>query len=354
MVAQTDVSEVCGDEPATVCEWIASNVESTGWAKALDWAVGIPLTVAAIVLIGWFVSRFLRKLITRFGARAASRDLGILNGNGRSQKASARLAALEGRSLQRANTLTSVLSSLATAIVWCVVLLLILGQIGISLAPLLAGAGVAGIVLGLGAQSVVADFLAGTFMLIEDQFGVGDVIDTGEVIGTVEEVSLRVTTLRDVNGTVWHIPNSEIHRVANMSQLWSRAVLDVEVAYETDIRRAEGVIQRVADELWQDPEFQDGDIIEPPEVWGVQNLGADGVAIRLVVKTDPAEQWAVARELRLRIKESLDEAGIEIPFPQRTVWVRHEDERVGPKPTVELAEPRPQTRSDEAVENPPG
>lgn len=354
MVALTDVTEVCGDEPATVCEWIANNVESTGWARALDWAIGIPLTVAATILVGWFVSRFVRKAIVRFGERAASRDLGILNGNGRSQKALARVAALEGRSLQRANTLTSVLGSLATAIIWCVVLLLVLGQVGISLAPLLAGAGVAGLVLGLGAQSVVADFLAGMFMLIEDQFGVGDVIDTGEVTGTVEEVSLRVTTLRDVNGTVWHIPNSEIHRVANMSQLWSRAVLDIEVAYETDIRRAEGVIQRVADELWQDPEFQAGDIIDAPEVWGVQNLGADGVAIRLVVKTDPAEQWAVARELRLRIKEALDEAGIEIPFPQRTVWVRHVEDSNEPQPTVEVAELRPQTRSFEAVENPPG
>ena len=175
-------------------------------------------------------------------------------------------------------------------------------------------------------------------MLVEDQFGVGDVVDLGEVTGTVEKVTLRVTTLRDVNGAVWHVPNSEVRRVVNKSQLWSRAVLDIDVAYDTDLRRAEGIIQRVADELWRDTDFDGGDIIDPPEVWGIERLGADGVTIRLVVKTDPAEQWAIARELRLRIKEALDEAGIEIPFPQRTVWVRH-DETVDrqDRPDVTLA-----------------
>ena len=230
----------------------------------------------------------------------------------------------EQRSAARAETLTSVLSSAATMVIWSVAGLMILGEVGISLAPLIAGAGIAGVAIGFGAQSIVRDFLTGFFMLVEDQYGVGDVVDVGEVSGTVERVTLRTTVLRDVTGNVWHVPNGEISRVGNMSQLWSRAVLDIDVAYDTDLRYAQGIIQRVADELWEDEEFEGGDIIEPPEAWGIENLGADGISIRLVVKTDPAEQWAVARELRLRIKEAFDEAGIEIPFPQRTVWLNQD------------------------------
>jgi small conductance mechanosensitive channel len=262
-------------------------------------------------------------------------------------------ATVNGRGHQRAKTITSVLTSLASALLWAVAGLLLLGQLEISVAPLVAGAGVIGVVVAFGAQNIVADFLAGTFMLIEDQFGVGDIVDVGEASGVVEKVSLRVTTLRDLNGTVWHVPNSQIDRVANMSQVWSRAVLDIEVAYDTDLRRAEGIIQHVADELWQDKEFTGGDIIDPPEVWGVERLGADGVAIRLVVKTDPAEQWVIARELRLRIKEAFDEAGIEIPFPQRTVWLRSEAEVAEPEVApVDVAPVRQPKVTDELAQNP--
>jgi len=199
-----------------------------------------------------------------------------------------------------------------------------MGQLDIDLAPLIAGAGVGGIALGFGAQSIVKDFLSGLFMLIEDQYGVGDIIDVGDATGTVENVSLRSTTIRDVYGTVWYVPNGEILRVGNFSQLWSRALIDVEVSYDTDLELAQGVIQRVADEMWRDPEWGGDELMERPEVWGVQDLGASGVALRLVVKTEPSQQWAVERELRLRLKEALDAAGIEIPFPQTTVWLRNE------------------------------
>ena len=238
-------------------------------------------------------------------------------------------------------------------VVWVVASVLVLAQFDISLAPLFAGAGVVGVALGFGAQSVVADFLSGFFMLFEDQYGIGDVVDLGEASGTVEKFSLRITTIRDVNGTVWHVPNSEIRRVGNKSQLWSRAVLDIDVAYDTDLRRAEGIIQRVADDLWRDPDFTKAGIMDAPEVWGIENLGVDGVTIRLVVKTDPADQWIVARELRLRIKEALDEAGIEIPFPQRTVWVR-EDAAVerSERPDVPVAPIRTPAATDEMVDNP--
>ncbi len=249
----------------------------------------------------------------------------------------------------RATTLIAVLNSLLTVIVWTAALIIALSLFDISLAPIFAGAGVLGIVIGFGAQDVVADFLSGFFMLVEDQFGVGDIVDAGEVTGVVEDVSLRTTTLRDVNGTVWHIRNSEIKRVANKSQIWARAVLDISVAYDTDVRRAEGIIQRVADELWKDPQFTKGTIIEAPEVWGVERLDADGILIRLVVKTDPAEQFVVERELRIRIKEALEEASIEIPFPQRTVWIR-QDEAPTPRearPQVDVSPIRDNSNTSE-------
>jgi small conductance mechanosensitive channel len=156
-------------------------------------------------------------------------------------------------------------------------------------------------------------------MLMEDQFGVGDVIDAGPATGTVEGVSLRTTRLRDVEGNVWHIPNGYIDRVANKSQEWSRALLDIRVSYDAEIQRATDVIKRIAVETWKDPAWSK-EILEEPDLWGVEDLGVDGVKIRLVVKTRPLAQWKVGRELRARIKHAFDEAGIEIPAPTSVVW----------------------------------
>ena len=221
-------------------------------------------------------------------------------------------------------TIGRLLSSAVTAVAWTIALATILGQFGIDLGPLLAGAGIIGIALGFGAQNLVRDFLSGIFMLVEDQYGVGDVIDVGEATGTVEAVSLRTTRLRDVEGNLWHIPNGTIARVANKSQDWARAVIDVPVAYGTDIAHASHVIKSVADRLWQEP--SDPAVLEEPAVWGVETLGPDGLAIRLVVKTPPLVQWDVARMLRARIKEAFEQEGIEIPFPQRVVWHRSEED----------------------------
>jgi moderate conductance mechanosensitive channel len=135
----------------------------------------------------------------------------------------------------------------------------------------------------------------------------------GEANGVVEEVTLRVTRLRDVNGTLWHVPNGEIRRVANMSQLWARVIIDAEVSYESDLAEASKAIKEVADSLWRE-EATDLPILEEPEVWGIEDFGPRGVSIRLAVKTEPGSQWAVSRELRARIKRAFDERGIEIPF----------------------------------------
>jgi small conductance mechanosensitive channel len=232
------------------------------------------------------------------------------------------------RAEQRINALTSVLRSVTSAVIFAIAGFMIVGELGQNLAPLLAGAGVVGLALGFGAQSLVKDFLSGMFILIEDQFGVGDIVDLDlQTSGTVEAVSLRTTRLRAVDGTVWHVPNGDIRRVGNKSQHWSRALLDIEVAYETDIDHASAVIKRVADELWQQRE----DILEEPEVWGVERLGINSIVIRLVVKTRPADQYDVSRKLRQRLKEAFDAEGIEIPFAQQVVWNRgeHVPQRAG-------------------------
>ena len=225
------------------------------------------------------------------------------------------------RRAQRAKTIGSLLDSIATFVIWIIAALMVLGELHINIGPLIAGAGIVGIAFGFGAQNLVRDFLSGIFMLIEDQYGVGDIIDAGPATGTVESISLRTTRLRDVNGVVWHVPNGQISRIGNKSQQWSRALIDVDVAYDTDLERASGVIKDVADGLHHDETFGPM-ILEDPEVWGVERLGADGVSIRLVVKTTPSDQFKVARELRARLKTCFDEAGIEIPFPQRVIWHR--------------------------------
>jgi small conductance mechanosensitive channel len=167
----------------------------------------------------------------------------------------------------------------------------------------------------------VKDFLSGIFILIEDQYGVGDIVDVGEAAGVVEQVNLRTTRLRDVNGTLWHVPNGEIRRVGNKSQDWARTVLDVEVAYDTDVGGATEVIKRVADSVWED-DLPEATVLEEPEIWGVEMFGENAIVIRLAMKTEPAEQFTVARMVRGRLKEAFDREGIEIPFPQRTIWVK--------------------------------
>jgi small conductance mechanosensitive channel len=166
-----------------------------------------------------------------------------------------------------------------------------------------------GVALAFGAQNMLRDLIAGTFIIFEDQLGVGDIVDLGVASGTVEEVTLRSTRLRDAEGVVWHVPNGEIHRVGNQSQQWSRAVVDVPISSGAELDRATGVIKTAADELAHEETWRPR-ILDAPEVEGVESFTLDSVTIRIVVKTAPSEQWRVARELRSRIKLALDAAGI--------------------------------------------
>jgi moderate conductance mechanosensitive channel len=285
-----------------------------------DWLLGPPLRIVLILLAAAILNRVARRAVKRSLTRLHSGAVRERMGAVRRRTPAALLETGETslRAEQRIDALSSVLRSVVSFVIWLVAVLMCLGEVGIDLAPLLAGAGVLGVAIGFGSQSLVRDFLSGMFILIEDQFGVGDIVDLGEASGTVEAVSLRTTRLRAVDGTVWHMPNGEITRVGNMSQHWSRALLDIEVAYDTDIEHARSVIKRVADAVWQ----EDSSVLDEPEVWGVEQLGAHGIALRLVVKTTPSAQWTVARGLRERIKAAFDEEGIEIPFPQQMVWHR--------------------------------
>jgi small-conductance mechanosensitive channel len=325
-LAQTVVPEdACGADPSWICDTVYRATENETLAKTVDFLVARPVKIVVILLLAWIANRLLRRTIRQFvaGVSQGAVRRGV---EGLRQRAPDMLGAsgqVNVRAAQRAGTIASVLRSVGTAVIWSIAVLSVLSELGINLGPFIAGAGIVGVALGFGSQSLVRDFLSGMFMLIEDQYGVGDIIDAGEATGTVESITLRSTRLRSVDGTVWHIPNGEIRRVGNKSQQWARALLDVAVAYGTDIAKATSVIKEVADGVWHDEELGPS-VLEEPEVWGVEQLAADGIAIRLVVKTQPSDQFKVMRELRARLKDAFDQEGIEIPFPQRTVWMRQD------------------------------
>jgi len=291
----------------------------------------------ALVVIGAVVLRYvLHRAISKVVARAVTRPTVPESLRARFGESSA--IATERRR-QRTETVGSVLRSLATIVLFSVAFATVLSELGVDLGPAIAGAGIVGVALGFGAQNLVRDYLNGIFMILEDQYGVGDAVDLGEANGIVESVGLRTTRLRNVDGTVWHVRNGEVLRVGNMSQGWSRALLDVSVAYGTDVDTAQEVIKRVALEVAAGAEVG-AFILDEPEVWGVEVLAADGINIRLVVKTAPLEQWKVARELRRRLKETFDAEGIEIPFPQRSLWIRTSPDGA-PSPVTDAAAPGP-------------
>ncbi len=281
------------------------------WDDVADFLLGRPLTIVGLVVLGVVLRWVLHRVVDRVTRKA---EEGLLPDR------LAHLATDPERRIQRTRTVASLLKSIISGVVVAVIGTMILSEY-VDIGPILASAGILGVALGFGAQSLVKDFLSGIFMIFEDQYGVGDVIDAGEASGTVEAVGLRVTRLRDVNGTVWYVRNGEIVRIGNQSQNWARTVLDVNVAYDEDLTQVRRILEEVAHGLWEDEEFQ-GVVIEEPEVWGVEALMPDAVTVRVTLKTAPMEQWRVARVMRERIKARFDHEGIEIPFPQRVVWQR--------------------------------
>ncbi|MCA9324356.1 mechanosensitive ion channel family protein [Candidatus Saccharibacteria bacterium] len=220
---------------------------------------------------------------------------------------------------QREDTLISTVGAGLRAVIWIITTLLLLSEVGIDIAPLLAGAGIAGVALGFGAQSMVRDFLAGFFILSENQYRVGDVIRiNNEVSGKVERVTLRHTMLRDLDGMVHHIPNGEVRLATNMTMEFANVNLDIGVGYETDIGKLEKVINEVGRILSGDPEWRDA-IIEAPKFLRIKDFADSAMIVKIVGKTNPMQQWSVTGELRKRLKIAFDKNNIEIPYPQRVV-----------------------------------
>ncbi|MAT06729.1 MAG: mechanosensitive ion channel protein MscS [Acidimicrobiaceae bacterium] len=301
----------CGADADRVCRWILDATGNRTLADVGQWFVDVPLLILVIVVVALLVNRFVRKAVHRYLRRLNRRAIAQAEDDpGKS-----------ARSTLRMTTASTILASAASVAIFVIAGLVLLGELGISLGPLLAGAGIVGIAVAFGAQNLIRDVLGGLFVLIEDQYGVGDVIDAGRAVGRVEDFTLRVTKVRDLEGTLWFVPNGLIEDVGNLTQVWARAVLDFDVAYDADHDEAGEIIKRAADRIWQERR-PNALVLEEPELWGVERLGDSAVSIRLAVKCAPADQWAVARAVRGEVKRDLDAAGIEIPFPQQSLWVR--------------------------------
>jgi small conductance mechanosensitive channel len=278
--------------------------------------------LVTLVVIGLVVQFVLHRLIDKLVSQAEDGVLPSRITHAAFGKGSTEPAPGSTRRVQRAKTLGTLLKSITSGVIVGVVLTMMLSEVGLNIGPIIASAGIVGVALGFGSQTLVKDFLSGIFMIFEDQYGVGDVVDMGEGLsGTVEAVSLRVTRLRDTNGTVWYVRNGELYRVGNMSQNWARTVLDVQVSAREDIARVRRVLADVIHDLWQDEDF-DGVIIEEPEIWGIEAITPDAITLRVTLKTAPMEQWRVARVLRERIKARFDHEGIQAPYPTSYVMNR--------------------------------
>ena len=218
------------------------------------------------------------------------------------------------RRQQRAETIGSVLKSTASILILVWVVLTCLSVLEVNIAPFLASAGLVGLAVGFGAQNLVKDFVSGVFMLLEDQYGVGDVVDLGEAVGEVESVGLRVTTVRDIDGTLWYVRNGEIIRVGNMSQDYAVARIEIPVAHNVDLERAQEVALEAARQVVADDAVAD-DVLGPPEMLGVQDISADMVTLRILLKTRPNAQWALQRRIRKEILEAYEANDIRLPYP---------------------------------------
>jgi small conductance mechanosensitive channel len=299
------LTKACGSTPGIACRLVWDLTHNTGAADLttvyLAGPAKLAIRIGFVVLIALMIRVAAHRAISKITARA-SKD--IANGTDR-----AHLLLFRERRQQRATALGSILSNAASLTIFGIAAVIILGDLGLNLAPLLASTAVLGVALGFGAQNLVQDFLAGIFMLVEDQYGVGDVIDIEGTSGTVEAVSLRITRLRDVNGVVWHVRNGTVTKAGNKSQGWARAVVDFPVPYRHDIPQVRQVMAQTATAMWQEPAWHDI-ILEEPEVWGVQTLYTDAVLLRVVARTVPLRQWEIQRELTERLKTALDAAGL--------------------------------------------
>jgi len=300
--------------------------------EGLEW-LEIPLRILLAIVIGTVVLWLVRGTITRTvrrierGGTALRRRAKRLLAKGGKYSPPATDPLVSARRTLRANTLASVLRSGATLLVVLVIITVILTILDVNLAPFVASAGVVGVALGFGAQTLVKDYLSGVAILIEDQYGIGDVIDLGDVSGTVEEVGLRVTQVRDFNGTLWYLRNGELLRVGNLTQGWSRAIVEVRVDPDENIAHVQDALRMAASRVAEDPDL--GPVIMgPATVSGIEDLTAESAMLRIFAKTAPARQWEVARALREAVKDVFASEGIAMVLPGQRVLLRPPVNRV--------------------------
>lgn len=266
------------------------------------WLLNHGTPIALIVILTWIARRILKIAISRF------------------EKSLEQKGVVATEREKRSKTLSGIISTTISAIIYTVALMMIITECGVDIAPLIAGAGIAGLAIGFGAQSLVKDVISGFFLIMEDQIRVGDVANVAGVGGLVESINLRTTRLRDVEGKVHIIPNGSIVVATNLTKDWSRALVEIGVAYKENVDNVISVLKEVGEELRNDPAFKEV-ILEPMTVQGLDSFGDSSINIRLFFKTIPIKQWEVAREFRKRVKKAFDEKGIEIPFPHRTIYM---------------------------------
>jgi small conductance mechanosensitive channel len=302
----------CADDAGTWCGQVW-NVTHNAWlATSASWLIAKPLHILGIVVVAFLARLIAHHLIDRLTVGGDESHLPAILRPLRERAPQALAGLISERRSQRARTIGSVLKSIVSFIVWGLAAVLILGDLGFNLTPIIASAGVVGVAVGFGAQNLVKDFLSGIFMLLEDQYGVGDIVDLGEASGTVESVGLRVTTVRDCAGTVWYVRNGEVQRVGNSSQGYAVAVVDVPLAYESDVNRAMTVLRAVLATAPDDPTLAD-DILEAPQVLGVQGMSTEAVTVRISAKVRPGRRAIAQRELRRLAVSVFDDAQVEPP-----------------------------------------
>ena len=273
------------------------------------WLVSAGASLMRIVLIfvaGYIGIRLLQAAMNRLEATLV--------------RAGERTERIPGAAIKRVSTLIDLLRTITSVLLWGVVLVIALDQVGLDVTPILAGAGIIGLAIGFGAQNIVRDLISGFFMVLENQVRVGDIAVVNGTGGLVEAITFRTIVLRDVSGAVHVFPNGTINTLSNMTKEWSGYVLDIGVAYKEDTDHVVAVMRRVADEMREEPEWRDR-ILEPIQIFGVDDFADSAVVIKARLKTLPIQQWNVGREYRRRLKKAFDAEGIEIPFPHRSIYV---------------------------------
>jgi small conductance mechanosensitive channel len=349
---QPSPSQSCLADP--LCRGVYDVTNSTWFADSSYYILVKPLRILLILLVALVVRYLLLKTINRLVRTTSKAQVPTILRPLRERVPRGEAAVYPERRRQRAEAIGSVLRNLVSAVVLSIAGLLILSELSFDLGPLLASAGIVGLALGFGAQTLVKDLLAGLFMLVEDQYGVGDTVDLGEATGVVEAIGLRITTVRDGNGVVWYIRNGEIVRVGNKSLGWAMVTVDLPIGF-AGVEEATAVMRAAADGLAQDPEYAD-DFVDPPDVLGVEQVTVDGAIVRTVAKTTANGQFRVLRELRSRLTEALEDAGItaQIAAARAFPGVAPPRPPTPPATPPRPGTPPPTTRREPQENEPPG